>query len=292
MFFLSVAYGIMLLAAQAEGRPTSAALAELPHGISADEDGTVYGMVPNDDGVLEREDYGATRLNWDGTTLHMRGVLTDLDWMRALGQSATATYNEEIKELAKLADTRADEVREAKRTGKMERDATWSVEMTIPVEAGELVALAGLPTHEVNREDVPIVKWNPETRTLTATDTLSERDKAQLLAAGAEPRFRRAITSIYESSSVLRISILWLFAFYMVLTIGELCLSPVGLSLVTKAAPPKYVGLFMGLWLLYHRFRGELPRPYRGGVLGDDNACGLLHDLRRAGCRRNRVDGC
>jgi POT family proton-dependent oligopeptide transporter len=31
---------------------------------------------------------------------------------------------------------------------------------------------------------------------------------------------------------------------------GELCLSPVGLSLVTKLAPAKHVGLFMGGWFL------------------------------------------
>ena len=42
----------------------------------------------------------------------------------------------------------------------------------------------------------------------------------------------------------------WLILFFMCLTMGELCLSPVGLSLVTKLAPPKHVGLFMGGWFL------------------------------------------
>jgi POT family proton-dependent oligopeptide transporter len=46
------------------------------------------------------------------------------------------------------------------------------------------------------------------------------------------------------------VSVLWLVLFYFVCTLGELCLSPVGLSLVTKLAPPGYVGLFMGLWFL------------------------------------------
>ena len=36
----------------------------------------------------------------------------------------------------------------------------------------------------------------------------------------------------------------------MVLTMGELCISPVGLSLVTKLAPARHVGLFMGGWFL------------------------------------------
>jgi proton-dependent oligopeptide transporter, POT family len=42
---------------------------------------------------------------------------------------------------------------------------------------------------------------------------------------------------------------LWLFGFYVVVTVGELYLSPVGLSLVTKIAPVKIVSMMMGVWL-------------------------------------------
>jgi proton-dependent oligopeptide transporter, POT family len=42
----------------------------------------------------------------------------------------------------------------------------------------------------------------------------------------------------------------WLVGFYLVLEFGELCLSPVGLSLVTKLAPAKLSGLMMGIWFL------------------------------------------
>ena len=45
-----------------------------------------------------------------------------------------------------------------------------------------------------------------------------------------------------------RVSPLWLVAVYCVECIGELCLSPVGLSTVTKLAPARLVGFFMGLW--------------------------------------------
>jgi POT family proton-dependent oligopeptide transporter len=37
---------------------------------------------------------------------------------------------------------------------------------------------------------------------------------------------------------------------YLVQEFGELCLSPVGLSLVTKLAPVRVVGLMMGVWFL------------------------------------------
>jgi proton-dependent oligopeptide transporter, POT family len=46
-----------------------------------------------------------------------------------------------------------------------------------------------------------------------------------------------------------KISPMWLIAVYFIHTIGELCLSPVGLSMVTKLAPPRTASLAMGVWL-------------------------------------------
>ena len=43
---------------------------------------------------------------------------------------------------------------------------------------------------------------------------------------------------------------MWLVFLYLIQTIGELCLSPVGLSTVTKLAPARMVGLMMGVWFL------------------------------------------
>jgi POT family proton-dependent oligopeptide transporter len=43
---------------------------------------------------------------------------------------------------------------------------------------------------------------------------------------------------------------LWLFAYFVVLTIGELYVSPIGLSLVTKVAPARAVSMMMGVWFL------------------------------------------
>ena len=43
---------------------------------------------------------------------------------------------------------------------------------------------------------------------------------------------------------------MWLVGAYFLLELGELCLSPVGLSAVTKLAPTQLVGLAMGIWFL------------------------------------------
>lgn len=48
----------------------------------------------------------------------------------------------------------------------------------------------------------------------------------------------------------IKVSPLWLTATYLLHTIGELCLSPVGLSAMTKLAPARIAGLTMGVWFL------------------------------------------
>ena len=53
-------------------------------------------------------------------------------------------------------------------------------------------------------------------------------------------------------------SILWPFACTAMLTVGELYLSPVGLSLVTKVAPARIVSMMMGMWFLSSFFGNYL----------------------------------
>jgi POT family proton-dependent oligopeptide transporter len=48
----------------------------------------------------------------------------------------------------------------------------------------------------------------------------------------------------------VRVSPMWLVAAYFLHTVGELCLSPVGLSAMTKLAPVRYAGLMLGVWFL------------------------------------------
>jgi POT family proton-dependent oligopeptide transporter len=46
------------------------------------------------------------------------------------------------------------------------------------------------------------------------------------------------------------VSPLWLIALYLIHTWAELCLSPVGLSSMTRLAPARVAGLMMGVWFL------------------------------------------
>src|SRR6266496_5629656 len=53
-----------------------------------------------------------------------------------------------------------------------------------------------------------------------------------------------------ELSDFAKVSPLWLVAVYFLQALGELCVSPVGLSTVTKVSPARMVGLMMGVWFL------------------------------------------
>jgi POT family proton-dependent oligopeptide transporter len=61
-----------------------------------------------------------------------------------------------------------------------------------------------------------------------------------------------------QSASGVRVSPWWLIATYGVSELGELCVSPVGLSVVTKLAPARILGLMMGVWFLSNAFGNKL----------------------------------
>lgn len=58
-------------------------------------------------------------------------------------------------------------------------------------------------------------------------------------------------------------SMIWLLALYFMHTVGELCLSPIGLSLVNKLAPARFASVLMGVWFLSNAVANKF-----GGKLG------------------------
>lgn len=52
------------------------------------------------------------------------------------------------------------------------------------------------------------------------------------------------------ASETGKVTVFWLLGVYLVQTLGEMCLSPVGLSLSTKLAPKEFISQIMGLWFL------------------------------------------
>ncbi|MCM3874302.1 MAG: peptide MFS transporter [Pyrinomonadaceae bacterium] len=68
-----------------------------------------------------------------------------------------------------------------------------------------------------------------------------------LLGAEQTQRYRDQILS---ESYLFRVSAVWLILAYMVISLGELMLSPMGLSLVSKVAPLRMRGMMMGGWFV------------------------------------------
>jgi POT family proton-dependent oligopeptide transporter len=53
-----------------------------------------------------------------------------------------------------------------------------------------------------------------------------------------------------ESSGAGSIAAIWIVLLYLLHTTGELCISPVGLSMITKLSPARIVGMMMGVWFM------------------------------------------
>jgi POT family proton-dependent oligopeptide transporter len=56
--------------------------------------------------------------------------------------------------------------------------------------------------------------------------------------------------AIYSDNGAEKSAMMWLISSYFIITIGELCLSPMALSLVSKLSPPRLTALMMGGWFL------------------------------------------
>jgi len=67
---------------------------------------------------------------------------------------------------------------------------------------------------------------------------------------GASAGFALLIAPASGAEAGLQVSPLWLVGTYLLHTCGELCLSPVGLSVMTKLAPARVGGFLMGVWFL------------------------------------------
>ncbi|MBV8464535.1 MAG: peptide MFS transporter [Burkholderiales bacterium] len=71
------------------------------------------------------------------------------------------------------------------------------------------------------------------------------------------------IGAVFDQQAHGKASMMWLVLAYLFHTMGELCISPVGLSMVTKLSPPRLASLMMGIWFLINFFAN-----YLAGLIG------------------------
>ncbi|MFQ5425165.1 MAG: peptide MFS transporter [Phycisphaerae bacterium] len=248
VFFQGIAFALMMWSVQYENQPSSAPLTALPPGVRVepeDENRVVFRDAPN----LEDEDAfaafasaditgedakvvqgGRIRFDEENQKLLMRGVLSDTDRDRILRATVSADYLESVRELALRSSEEAE-------------GEAFEVSVTLKeTPPGFDLRYSGFLDREL--------RYNPDTRVLTTTVELADKDYKAILVAGADPAFHDAINKLYVASARFKVSPLWLFSFYILCTIGELCLSPVGLSMVSKLSPARFGTMLMGVWLM------------------------------------------
>ncbi len=84
-----------------------------------------------------------------------------------------------------------------------------------------------------------------------------------------------------EVSGAGKVAMIWLVLTYLLHTFGELCLSPVGLSAVTKLSPAKIVGFMMGVWFLATA-SSEFIASVLANIASIDTSGGEVTDIQHA----------
>ena len=73
-----------------------------------------------------------------------------------------------------------------------------------------------------------------------------------------------------------KVSVIWLALMYLLHTTGELCLSPVGLSMVTKLSVKRIAAMMMGVWFLSSAFAAYVAGMIAGAMAIDDQGTGAV----------------
>jgi len=92
-----------------------------------------------------------------------------------------------------------------------------------------------------------VMLWNALRRRGSEPSTVSKIILGMLLTAAT---FGIMAAAGMAGGDTGRVSAGWLISAYLVIALGEICLSPMGLSLVTKVAPARHRGTMMGAWFV------------------------------------------
>jgi dipeptide/tripeptide permease len=240
LFLMSASMAVMMGAANGEfGRSVVPYAEKLPAGIELTDKGELASKVGDS---LER--YHAGRLKYDaaGKQIVIDGILEETTRDTLIQATAPVGYRKAVQELQK-------------KSAEIDGDKIHSVEVDLgTLPSGFDMKFAGIPKSVVHVQGTKLIAQKP----------LAEKEVKGLLSAGGEPTFRDSIDELFVKSTTFRVSSWWLFWSYILATLGELCLSPVGLSMVSKLAPAKSSTMLMGVWLLTSAFGN-----FAAGLLGE-----------------------
>jgi len=250
ILFMLSAFVLMMGAAKSEDKATVVNYSgELPAAFIVSDQGQLKFIPKDEQGKpLEPRQFVAGRLRYDKgiKQLHMQGVFTVLDRDRMAAESAPTEFVAQIMELSEQT--------------KKEQSAGIHAQIQLKSDP------PGFDLHYVGLS-AKALSYDSATRTLSANVELEDKHIMGLKVAAADPQLRDALDKLVVESSAHRVSSLWLIGFFFLATLGEFCLAPIGLSMVSKLAPARYASLLMGLWLLVFSF-GNLAAGWLGQSWG------------------------
>jgi len=285
LVLMAMSLAIMVAAAAQENHPTLQPLrsSELPAGLTVNADNQICPLHRGPDGKEQPgEAFDAGRLSLDPKDheITVNGVFSDTERDRVLRETAPKDFKERLavfRTVTASAPPRNQPAREVtidlphkpasnpetwfpeaqpeyKSFKKGDRDVYQlkvTVRLPVTLHLGTLPpgyhhSYAGLKKSEV--------AYDAQAATLTARRELLDKDIKGLQVAGADSSLREALNGLMVHSSKYRVSMWWLFWTYVLATLGELCLSPVGLAMVSRLAPARFATMLMGLWMLTSTF--------------------------------------
>ncbi len=122
--------------------------------------------------------------------------------------------------------------------------------MAAKVADGETAVVAECPTGKTCKPVINGVKFSAVTDEKTGVKTAGGDGLIAAVNKVAPGQGDAHKDKFQQASHLFRVSPFWLIFAYMIVTLGELMLSPMGLSLVSKVAPISKRGLLMGGWFV------------------------------------------
>jgi POT family proton-dependent oligopeptide transporter len=243
---MGLATALMTWAANCENGPTTVPyVGALPEGVVVNDQEQL--CKKEKDGKLTPFHQGRLLYSSTSHQFSLRGVLSDLERDDIVGRTASTEYIEALDDLKKQSE---------EHQGNAE-------EKLVVVPPGFDLGYSGLNRPD-DKQHVKVT-FDPQQALLATHDyVLADKDLKALKVSGGNEAFRSAMDKLYIESSKYRVSSWWLFWFYVLTTVGELCLSPIGLSMVSKLAPARYATMLMGLWMLTSFFGNFI-----AGALGE-----------------------
>ena len=249
LMLLSAGYVVMIFGSLDAGSPAEKSIAKVPIGVKA----TILEQagVTEDQVVMPGGGHGATAVEEGQKKIRIEQLtwqedkFYDVEWTE---DSPEEEDDREVRVLidadGKLLNKKTEEANDKDDGGEgsgEESDENRAVaidQVPPPVEAA-ILALAGESTamkiqRPAEGEDQPYrAVWQQD-------------GKKVEISVAADGNFLSVATEGYEKVGLAGPH--WLLIMYAMVTLGELCLSPVGLSMVTKLSPARYTSVMMGLY--------------------------------------------